>query len=145
QLVLPQLLTGLGMPLFFVPLLGLSVAAVPASKTASAAGLVNFIRTMSGAFGTALATTAWDNATTGARADLAGTLHQSQATLQAMQSHGMTAAQALQNLSNMVQSQAVMLATNRVSFVLAIIIAAVAVGVWLSPKPKGAVSLSAGH
>lgn len=143
QLVVPQLLTGLGIPLFFVPLLGLSVAAVPASKTASAAGLVNFIRTMSGAFGTALGTTAWDQATTGARVNLVGTLHQPQVTLHTLQSHGMSAAQALQNFSDLVQSQAVMLATNRVTFVLAIILAAVAAGVWLSPKPKGAVSLSA--
>jgi hypothetical protein len=65
QLALPQLVTGLGMPLFFVPLLGLSIAAVPPRQTASAAGLVNFIRTMSGAFGTALVTTGWDQATTG--------------------------------------------------------------------------------
>ncbi|HEY4114583.1 MAG TPA: DHA2 family efflux MFS transporter permease subunit [Rhizomicrobium sp.] len=145
QLAVPQLVTGLGMPLFFVPLLGLSIAAVPPAKTASAAGLVNFIRTMSGAFGTALVTTAWDQSTTGARVDLVGKLNQSQATLHTFQSHGMTAAQALQNFSDLVQSQAVMLATNRVSFVLAIILAAVALGVWLSPKPKGAVKMSAAH
>src|ERR1700747_588411 len=42
QLTVPQLMTGLGIPLFFVPLLGLSVAAVPPQQTASAAGLVNF-------------------------------------------------------------------------------------------------------
>jgi DHA2 family multidrug resistance protein len=145
QLVLPQLLTGLGMPLFFVPLLGLSVASVPAEKTASAAGLVNFIRTMSGAFGTALSTTAWDRATTGARADLTGSLNRSGDLLNSLQAHGMTAAQAVQTLSDLVQSQAVMLATNRVFMALAIILAAVAAGVWLSPRPKGAVALAAGH
>jgi len=144
QLAVPQLLTGLGMPFFFVPLLGLSVAAVPSEKTASAAGLVNFIRTMSGAFGTALVTTAWDQSTTRARVDLAGNLHQPHATLNMLQAQGHSVGQALQTLGNMVQSQAVMLATNRVSFYLAIIIASVAAGVWLSPKPKGPVTLSAG-
>jgi DHA2 family multidrug resistance protein len=145
QLVLPQLATGFGIPLFFVPLLGLSIAAVPASQTASAAGLVNFIRTMSGAFGTALATTAWDRATTGARVDLVGNLHQPQAILNTMQAHGLSASQALNSLGDLVQSQAVMLATNRVFMGLAAIIAMVAVGVWLSPRPKGPVALGAGH
>jgi DHA2 family multidrug resistance protein len=144
QLALPQLVTGLGMPLFFVPLLGLSVAAVPPRQTASAAGLVNFIRTMSGAFGTALVTTGWDQATTNARVNLVGLVHQPQAVLNTLQTQGLSAAQALQQLDNLVQSQAVMLATNRMYFILALIIARVALGVWLSPKPKGAVALGAG-
>jgi DHA2 family multidrug resistance protein len=144
QLTLPQLATGLGIPLFFVPLLGLSIAAVPSAQTASAAGLVNFIRTMSGAFGTALATTAWDRATTSARIDLVGNLHQPQGMLGTMQAHGFTAAQALNSLDSLVQSQAVMLATNRVFLTLALIIAAVAAGVWLSPRPKAPVEMGAG-
>jgi DHA2 family multidrug resistance protein len=45
----------------------------------------------------------------------------------------------------MVQGQSVMLATNHVFFLLAMTIAAVAAGVWLSPKPKAAVSLSTSH
>jgi DHA2 family multidrug resistance protein len=144
QLVLPQVLTGLGIPLFFIPLMGLSIASVPPAKTASAAGLVSFIRTMSGAFGTALVTTGWDQATTNARVNLAGNLHQPHVVLDTMQASGLSAAQALQTLGDMVQSQAVMIATNRMFMVLAVIIAIVAAGVWLSPKPKDAVALGAG-
>ena len=144
QLAMPQLATGLGIPLFFVPLLGLSIAAVPPAQTASAAGLVNFIRTMSSAFGTALGTTAWDRATTNARVDLVGNLHQPQSMLATMQAHGLSAAQALHSLGDLVQGQAVMLATNRVFMALAAIIAMVAIGVWFSPRPKGPVTLSAG-
>jgi DHA2 family multidrug resistance protein len=145
QLVPPQLLTGLGIPMFFVPLLGLSVAAVPPSQTASAAGLVNFIRTMSSAFGTALGTTAWDQATTRAHVDLAGTLHRPDLVLNTLRASGLSSGQALQQLGDLVQRQAVMLATNQVFFALALIIAGVAAAVWLSPKPRGAVTLSAGH
>lgn len=144
QLIVPQLLTGLGIPLFFVPLLGLSVAAVPSSQTASAAGLVNFVRTMSSAFGTALATTTWDRATTRAHVDLAGTLHQPDVVLSTLRATGMSPDQALQSLGNLVQGQAVMLATNQVFFALALVLAAVAVGVWLAPRPQGPVTLSAG-
>ena len=64
--------------------------------------------------------------------------------LSTLQAHGYSAYQALQTLDNLVQSQAVMLATNQMWFVLAAIVASVAVGVWLSPKPKGPVVLSAG-
>ncbi|HEX3667341.1 MAG TPA: DHA2 family efflux MFS transporter permease subunit [Rhizomicrobium sp.] len=144
QLSLPQLVTGLGMPLFFVPLLGLSIAAVPPRQTASAAGLVSFIRTMSGAFGTALVTTGWDQATTTARVNLAGLVHQPQSVLSTLEAQGLSTGQALQQLSDMVQSQAVMLATNRMYLILALVIAMVAAGVWLSPKPKGAIALGAG-
>jgi len=145
QLVLPQLLTGIGIPLFFVPLMGLSVAAVPPAQTASAAGLVNFIRTMSGAFGTALVTTVWDQTSTNVRVNLAGRLHQPQDTLATLQALGQSSAQATQSLSDIVQSQAVMVATNQVFLMLAVIIAGVAICVWLSPKPKGALSLAAAH
>ena len=144
QLVVPQLVTGIGMPLFFVPLLGLSVAAVPPAQTASAAGLVNFIRTMSGAFGTALVTTAWDQTTTASHVDLVSRLHRPDAILNTLTTHGSSPAQALQSLGNLVQGQAVMVATNQVFFILALIIAGVAAGVWLSPKPQGPVSVSAG-
>ena len=144
QLVVPQLLTGIGMPLFFVPLIGLSVASVPSAQTASAAGLINFIRTMGGALGTALSITLWDNATVAARVDLTGRVQDSQSVLSTLQAHGLSAVQALQNLSDMVQSQAVMLATNHVFFLLAITLAAVAAGVWLSPRPSARVTLPAG-
>ena len=106
----------------------------------------NFIRTMSGALGTALVTTAWDQATRRARVNLAGSLHQTQAVLSMLHARGLSVNQSLHALGDLVQSQAVMLATNQVSFVLALIISCVAVGVWLSPKPKGPVTLSAaGH
>jgi DHA2 family multidrug resistance protein len=64
--------------------------------------------------------------------------------LNTMQSQGLSLQQAVQNLSEMVQSQAVMLATNHVFFLLAITLAAVAAGVWLSPRPKARVALPAG-
>lgn len=136
QIAIPQIFVSIGMPLFFVPLFGLSVAAVPPSQTASAAGLINFIRTMGGAFATALVTTAWDRATTGQRVELVGVLHRPQTVLSALQGHGFSSAQALQTLESMVESQAVMVATNQVYFVLGLITACVAVGVWLSPKPS---------
>ena len=62
-----------------------------------------------------------------------------------LHAQGLSPGQAIQNLSDMVQSQAVMLATNHVFFLLALTISGVAIGIWLSPKPQGPVALVASH
>ena len=51
-LVPAQMALGLGMPLFFLPMMSMSMGAVKPEETASAAGLINFLRTMAGAFAT---------------------------------------------------------------------------------------------
>ena len=60
------------MPFFFIPLMGLAMGSVLPRETASAAGLVNFMRTTAGAFGTSITTTAWENIATSHRTDLVG-------------------------------------------------------------------------
>jgi MFS transporter, DHA2 family, multidrug resistance protein len=143
QIALPQLFVGLAIPMFFVPLLGLSVAAVPSRQTASAAGLVHFLRTMSGALGAALITTAWDRATTDARVNLVGELHRPDSMLNVLHARGLSPAQALHTFGNLVQGQAVMIATDRMFVVITVIVLTVALSVWLTPKPKGAASFTA--
>ena len=54
---------GVAMPFFFVPTTQIAlIVGAAADETASAAGLSNFLRTISAAFCAALATTWWDNA-----------------------------------------------------------------------------------
>src|SRR5581483_3099960 len=48
MLIVPQFCMGFGMPLFFVPLMMLAMNSVAPDETASASGLVNFVRTMGG-------------------------------------------------------------------------------------------------
>src|SRR3989344_989820 len=59
-LAMPHLLQGMGMPFFFVGFTALALSRVPPDKQTSAAGLMSFLRTLSGAMGTAIATSAWD-------------------------------------------------------------------------------------
>jgi len=145
QLVPVQLALGFGMPLFFVPITSLSLASVSPEETASASGLVNFLRTMAGAFATAIITFAWHNSTTNNRAELGGNLHNAQGTLEQYKSVGMSAQQALQSLDNMVQAQAVMLATNQIFLIVGSILLFTAAGVWLMPKPSGPIKAEMGH
>src|SRR6185295_227295 len=56
QIALPLLLSGIGLPFFFVPLTALSLGSVKPHEMASAAGLQNFLRTLSGAVATSLVT-----------------------------------------------------------------------------------------
>jgi MFS family permease len=52
QVSVPLMLMGLGLPFFFLPITAHALASVDESETASAAGLMNFLRTLSGAFAT---------------------------------------------------------------------------------------------
>ena len=145
QQIPPQLAFGLGMPLFFVPLMAMSMASVTPEETASAAGLINFLRTTSGAIATAIVTTSWTDAATADRVQLVGRLTNPQHALAQLQTAGQSAGQALRSLDNIVQSQSVMIATNQMFFITGLILLATAAGVWLMPKPKGPVAMGATH
>ena len=54
---IPLIVMGLGLPFFFVPLTALALGSVEEHETASAAGLQNFLRTLSGAVATSIVTT----------------------------------------------------------------------------------------
>jgi DHA2 family multidrug resistance protein len=145
QLIMPQLIQGIGMPFFFVPLIGMAMSFVQTEETASAAGLINFQRSMAAAFGTALVTTAWSDATITSHADLSGIIHDPSGTLRLLQHLGMSPAQALDALDGMVQKQSMMLATIHVFFLAGICILVAAASVWLAPKPPGPVRTGPSH
>lgn len=142
-LALPQLIQGAGMPFFFVPLTSLALGAVEESEVASAAGVMNFLRTMSGAVATAIATTVWYDGAQATRAELSGVLNRAQQTMQSLQMHGYSVEQSRQVVSNLVDGQATALATGSIFTTAAIVFAAAASIVWLAPRPKHAVA--AGH
>jgi len=132
QIAGPILFQGLGMPFFFIPLSSLALSSVPSRQIATAAGLMSFLRTLSGAFSTSVVTTAWGNQITTDRTDL----------INIMQPHPEIS---LTDLDQMVQAQSVMLATNHIFFIASTIFILGGLVVWLAPKPQQAASLSASH
>ncbi len=60
-LVLPTLLQGIPMAMFFIPLTVIILSGLPHEKIPAAAGLSNFVRVFCGAIGTSIATTVWNN------------------------------------------------------------------------------------
>ncbi len=146
SLILPTLLQGLGVPFFFIPLMTLGTASLPADEVASGAGLISFIRTTAGAFAVSMTTTAWEDAGEQARVQIlnqGGGFDAAVANLRAM---GLSAEQAARQFEGIVQQQAVMVATDRMFLVISGILFMAACSVWIAPKPKpGAKAPVGGH
>ena len=144
-LALPQLIQGAGMPFFFIPLTTIALGAVEEEETASAAGVMNFLRTMSGAIGVAIATTFWYDGAQGKRAVLAGVLNGAQPAIDRLAAHGLTVEQARSVVSLMVDQESVALATGATFVSAALLFALAASIIWLAPRPTRIVDTSAAH
>jgi DHA2 family multidrug resistance protein len=146
QIAVPLLLMGLGLPFFFVPLTALTLGSVEEHETASAAGLQNFVRTLSGAVATSLVTTRWEDRTAEIHADLAGLVDRSGEAARSLAGSGVSGDAVLQALDRLLQGQSVMLATNDILWVVAGAFFLSCTVIWLAPRPTRAVDLSqAGH
>ncbi|MGF6935547.1 DHA2 family multidrug resistance protein [Paraburkholderia sp. UCT70] len=145
QVALPLLLQGIGLPLFFVPLTGLALSSVDEPETASAAGLMSFCRTFGAAIATSLVNTAWENKTKYNRAELAGLVDQGGHYATTLTNSGWSAHQAQDRISDIVQTQAVMLATNQLFMIIGCCFVFAALAVWLAPKPSRVADTSHAH
>jgi MFS transporter, DHA2 family, multidrug resistance protein len=144
-LALPQLIQGAGMPFFFIPVTTLALGAVDDDEVASAAGLMNFLRTMSGAIATAIGVTMWENGAQSARDSLTSTMNGAQANMQVLQSHGFSLEQSRQFISQLVDSQASAITTVNLFELFAAIFAGAAAIIWFAPKPRHALIPATGH
>jgi len=142
----PLMLMGLGLPFFFLPITAHALASVDESETASAAGLMNFLRTLSGAFATSIATTAWESNTSAAHAQLAGDIDRSGETARSLLGSGLDMDSVRSVLDGMTQGQSVMLATNEIMATCALAFCAAALLIWLAPRTARVVDMSkVGH
>jgi len=144
QISAPLMLMGLGLPFFFVPVTALALGNVEEHETASAAGLMNFLRTLSGAFATSIVQTAWDDKTTYMHAELSGLADASGEVTKSLLHSGVSMEYVRLFLDHITQSQAVMLATNHLMGAMAICFALGAFVIWLAPRPARAIALGEG-
>ncbi|MBS0374452.1 MAG: DHA2 family efflux MFS transporter permease subunit [Proteobacteria bacterium] len=149
SIVAPQFVVGLAMSTMFLPLTALALAEVKPSEIAAASGLQNFVRTLFGAFGTALATNYWDNGITRHHAALAESV--SQAAPAARQfvaaARGVTGSDVGGRvlIDRMIDSQAAVLALKDFFLVAAVVVVCVSPLIWLAHRPKAPVDPSAAH
>ena len=145
DVALPLMLLGLGMPFFFIPSTAAALSSVDEEETNSAAGLMNFMRTLSGAIATSVVTTYWEDEITRNRAELVGVIDPGQVVYNQLTSQGMSDDQAMLVLERMVTEQSVMLATNELMLVVSIILIVSAFFIWLVPKPTREIDTSGVH
>jgi DHA2 family multidrug resistance protein len=143
QIAWPMIAQGIGMPFFFIPLTSLALASVNKEEMTSAAGLMSFLRTLSGALATSLVTTAWENKATEFRTDLtANSISPEQFSQIA---GGANSEMALNNLDYLIQAQAIMLSTNHILMISGCTFIFAASAIWLAPKPTKKIEMMSGH
>jgi len=145
QIALPLLFMGLGMPFFFVPLNAIALSSVEPEETASAAGLMSFLRTLGAAIATSVVNTAWEDRIKLNHAELAGQVDASGEATQAMLASGLNMDATRATLDRVLENQSVMLSTNQLFLLIAVVLFAAACTIWLAPKPNRVADASAAH
>ncbi len=144
HIVAPQTVMGVFVPLFFTPIFSLALSTLSPKDLAGGAGLLAFTRTMAGAIGTSVSTTAWaDQARSLRQTSLNG--FDTQRSLDQLVAAGLDPPHALLQLDALVDNQAVMLATDRIFFTLGLLLALASVTVWLTKRPAGLAPSGGGH
>jgi len=143
-LALPQLLQGFGMPFFFIPLTTIALGAVEPEETASAAGVMSFLRTVAGAIGTTVAVSLWDDQARVARSEIVARLNPEQVS-GTLQAGGFSLDQVRAIVERLVEQEAMAVATNHLFFLSAVVFALAAAMIWLSPRPSRTADPGAAH
>ena len=138
-ILLPTVLQGAGMALFFIPLTTLTLAGVPPQRMPAAAGLSNFARIAAGAMGAAITTTLWESRAVLHHAHLteglaAGSPALAQA-LGALQAAGLSEPAALAQIVRQIDQQAYTRAADDIFLVSAWLFLGLIVLVWFTRRP----------
>lgn len=150
HVALVQLLQGLGVALFFMPVLTILLSDLQPHEIASGSGLATFLRTLGGSFAASLTTFMWDHRATQHHARLVEHLTPFDPATQAAVTqlgHGSIQA-AAPALNAMVTQQAYQIAFNEVFHALGWIFVALIVVIWLAKPPftaKAGAGASGGH
>jgi DHA2 family multidrug resistance protein len=142
-ILLPTLLQGAAMALFFIPLQSIAFSGLPPERMPAAAGLNNFVRITAGAVGTSVFTTLWESRASLHHANLTQQFSLSSPaalqTLSDLQRAGHSPDQALAVVNRLIDQQAFTLAATDLFWLSSMLFVALVVLVWLSaPARHGA-------
>src|SRR5213080_4874381 len=117
-LMVPTIIQGAAVSVFFIPLVTLSLSGLSPSRIPAASGLFNFARITAGSFGASIATTFWDHRASLHHAQLVERITAYDPTstqaLTNMQAGGLTQPQSLERMNRIVDVQAYMMSANDV-------------------------------
>jgi DHA2 family multidrug resistance protein len=139
-IMVPTIIQGAAVALFFIPLIGLTLSGLKPHEVPAATGLTNFFRITFGSFGTSIATTLWANRASLHHAQLAEHLTPYDPTAAQMianlQASGLAPEQARGMLNQLVDQQAYTFAATDIFNASAVLFIVLAVLVWFA-KPAG--------
>ncbi|TBR35936.1 MULTISPECIES: DHA2 family efflux MFS transporter permease subunit [Dyella] len=145
-----QLLQGLGVALFFMPVTTILLSDLQPHEIAAGGGLATFLRTLGASFSASLTTFMWDHRAIVHHAQLAEHITPYDPTAQAALNtigHGDTQAAAT-TINNMITQQAYQISFNEVFHVLGWVFVSLVFVVWLAKPPftaKGGPAAGGGH
>jgi len=126
----------------------ITLSSISDERLASAAGLSNFLRTLSGAIGTAVSTTFWEDAAIYHHAVLSESVsvysQNTNAYSDALTGLGLTGSSLTAQINQVVTAQGYMMATNDFFRISCVVFIVLAVLVWIT-KPKKGAGPSMGH
>lgn len=138
---MPQLIQGLGVAMFFAPLMTISMGNMPQERLAAAAGLQNFTRVLMGSFGISAYVTLWEQRGAIHRAQLAehiSTLSpNTEAYMQRLAELGMDPSRMHASMDQLLARQAFTMATNDIYWVALGLAVFLIFFVWLAKPPFG--------
>lgn len=148
QVIAPRLLQGIGIACFFVPINTIMLSGVEEHRLASASGLSNFVRTLSGAIGTSISVTLWEHRAIFHHARLGEAIRQggaaTEAYLDALRPLGIAGSGAYAQMEQVLNQQAYMMAANDFYHLCGMVFVALIGMVWLT-RPKRGEATSMGH
>ena len=148
KLLGPRITQGIGVACFFVPVTTITLSSVNLDHMAAASGLSNFLRTLSGAIGTAVSTTIWENTAIYHHAILAESVNAYSANTSAfsgmLSGIGLSGDALTAQINNVVTEQGFMMATVDYFRWSGYAFLGLAVLVWFTKPPKNAQAQS-GH
>lgn len=149
HIMLPQLIQGIAMPFFFIPLMSIALAEVKYSDMASATGLFNFVRTLAVAMATAITTTAWTDYSIVSREQMIDHVSRfDPETVQMMNglhAGGMTEMMSRGVIARLVEGQALTVSAVQIFQTTAVLFAAMAMVIWIAKPPKPGKTMMDAH
>ncbi|WP_342064869.1 DHA2 family efflux MFS transporter permease subunit [Cupriavidus sp. OTU4895] len=140
-LMIPTLIQGAAMAMFFIPLTSIILSGQPPAKIPAASGLSNFVRITFGAIGASISTTIWENRAALHHAQLIEQVNPYNPTyiaqLDRLTAMGMTRAQAMGVIERNISLQASMLGANDIFWISGVLFFVLIVFVWLTKRAQG--------
>lgn len=136
EIIMPRLLQGLGMAIFFIPIQASMLAGIPNERLAAATGFSNFSRMLGAALGAAVGVTAWDQWAAQAYVELGSRINALETStihyLDQLRSMGFQGNTEVAITDQVVIAQSYMVATNQFFFATAVIFGLMAIVLMLT-------------